>query len=201
MSGDIRSGTLTQASEAKGYWTSYNHAQAEKPFLKRKRWTKHSLNLEILTIYWGSTQPNQAIARMQRRVSDVYAKNIESHIGRDDMDRRTDSLSESRIYKEFENGNRGRKGEGKQKALYVSLEPTLGLSSGRQSAGWAIWCLLQLFNSASEGQQQLRTAPRCQLCACPPRPAPESDLMELSGSMKFFFIWFFFHPVKTWNCS
>lgn len=50
---------------------------------------------------------------MQRRVSDVYAKNIESHIGRDDMDRHTDSLSEFRIYKEFENSNRGRKGEGK----------------------------------------------------------------------------------------
>ena len=51
--------------------------------------------------------------RMQRRVSDVYAKNIESHTGRDNMDRHTDSLSGSTIYKEFENGNRGRKGEGK----------------------------------------------------------------------------------------
>lgn len=49
---------------------------------------------------------------MQRRVGDVYAKNIESHIGRDDMDRHTDSMSKSRIYKVFEKGNRGRKREG-----------------------------------------------------------------------------------------
>lgn len=40
MSGDIRSGTLTQASEAKGYWPPYNHAEAEKPCSKEKEMNK-----------------------------------------------------------------------------------------------------------------------------------------------------------------
>lgn len=73
------------------------------------------------------------------------------------MDWHTDSMSESRIYKVFENGNRGRKGEGKEG--FVSLLLTLGLAWVKQSASWAIWYLLQLLSSASEGYQQYRQHP------------------------------------------
>lgn len=92
------------------------------------------------------------------------------------MDRHTDSLSESRIQQEFENGSGGRAGEG-SKALSVSLELSQAVSG-----------LDRMVSVTTEGRQQLRTAHRCQLCGCPQRPALKSDLMELSGSMKLFFI-------------